>query len=166
MLRCRVITFMQSKISRANSSNRPLTDILFLCRMARAQHCTVFEIECLPTDIKIATDDGVRLFIRWTIIWSNAINLGNDRKNHAPAPYRVNDRIIVSDTTESGATYAIDGLLLETENNNQPSTSLLQYSTTLLQIHGRCNQISGDNYFAHTRYKHCITSQWPLKSTF
>lgn len=26
----------------------------------------------------------------------------------------------VSDTTESGATYAIDGLLLETENNNQP----------------------------------------------
>lgn len=28
--------------------------------------------------------------------------------------------IIVSDTTESGATYAIDGLLLETENDNQP----------------------------------------------
>lgn len=33
---------------------------------------------------------------------------------------RVNGRIIVSDTTVSGATYAIDGLLLETENDNQP----------------------------------------------
>lgn len=35
-------------------------------------------------------------------------------------PRRVNVSVRVSDTTDSGATYGIDGLLLETENNSQP----------------------------------------------
>lgn len=66
----------------------------------------------------------------------------------APAPFRVNERQ-VSDTTDSGATYAIDGLLLETENNNQPLLCLMIYFKLVTTYHSAIDITRSGEIISH-----------------